>query len=123
MRVREQLRPELVGRLADILVFARLGYAIQRIICEAMIAAETPRLAALGYRIEVGPDAVEFLVRQGFHRTLGVRPMRSIVERQLQDAVSADVLNFQSGCGWVSWDSEADRLKLRASSETLPVPV
>lgn len=91
-QVREELRPELVGRINEILVYARLPYSIQRLICEDLIAAECARLAGLGYRIEIASDAIEFLVRRGYHRMLGARPMRSIVEQSLQDAVSVEVL-------------------------------
>lgn len=112
MRVREQLRPELVGRVTDMLVFARLDYATQRTICEAMIAAETARLAALGHRIEVGADAVEFLVRQGYHRLLGARPMRSVVERHLQEAVVEGVLDGGDGSGRLGVAVSGHRLVL-----------
>jgi ATP-dependent Clp protease ATP-binding subunit ClpB len=88
MRVRENLRPELVGRVNEILVFARLDYATQRVICEAMIAAECARLAALGHPVTVTPAATEFLVREGYHRLLGARPMRGTVERHLQGAIA-----------------------------------
>lgn len=92
MRIREQLRPELVGRFSEIVVFARLNYVTQRAICEAMIATELARLAALGYRIEIGSDLLEVLVRAGYHRMLGARPMRAVVERYLQEMVTADLL-------------------------------
>lgn len=92
MRVREHLRPELVGRVNEIVVFARLDYATQRAICEAMIAAECSRLAALGHRIEICPDTLESLVRAGYHRMLGARPMRGVVERHLQETVAGSLL-------------------------------
>jgi ATP-dependent Clp protease ATP-binding subunit ClpB len=81
MRVRKRLRPELLGRISEIVVYASLGYVTQREICEDMIATECVRLAALGHMVEVTPAAIEFLVRIGYHRMLGVRPMRGAVER------------------------------------------
>jgi hypothetical protein len=39
-RVGQQLRPELVGRITEKLVFARLGFDTQREICELMIERE-----------------------------------------------------------------------------------
>jgi ATP-dependent Clp protease ATP-binding subunit ClpB len=45
-------------------------------------------LEALGYRIEATEEMIEMLVRQGYHRTLGARPMRRAVERFLQEMVS-----------------------------------
>lgn len=113
MRVRERLRPELLGRLNEFVVFARLGYATQRAICENLIAQECARLAILGHRIEVDLDAVEFLVRQGYHRMLGARPMRGAVERFLQEAVAASLLCEGARSGLISVDSSRKRLVVR----------
>jgi len=93
MRVREQLRPELVGRVNEIVVFGRLDYATQRSICESMIVSEITRLAALGHRLEVSDGTLEFLVRAGYHRMLGARPMRGVVERFIQETVGHRLLH------------------------------
>lgn len=110
MRVRERLRPELIGRINEVVVFSRLDYATQRVICEAMIAKERARLAALGHQIEVGPDVVEFLVRAGYHRAIGARPMRGAVERYLQEAVVSSVLAGELGSGRVAVNGPCDGL-------------
>ena len=91
-RVNQTLRPELVGRMTEKVVFVRLPYAVQREICEAMITSELARLRNLGHDIKTTPDDVEAIVRAGFHRTLGARPMRSAVERFLQDKVAGKLL-------------------------------
>src|SRR5437868_3868282 len=80
-RVDQVLRPEFVARINEKLVFNRLTYPIQRAICELMIQREGNRLAALGHSLTIDEPAVEFLIRTGFHRTLGARPMRNTVER------------------------------------------
>lgn len=99
MRVRERLRPELLGRINEIIVFARLDYAIQRAICEDMIAGELARLKALGHEVTIGAEVVEFLVRVGYHRSLGARPMRAAVEKHLQDAIASSVVAGKGGSG------------------------
>lgn len=116
MRVREHLRPELVGRVNEIFVYARLGYATQRQICEAMIANELARLRALGHTIEVDPCVVECLIRQGYHRTLGARPMRGVVERHLQDAICENLLLGGTGCGALAVDATTGRLHVNAGA-------
>lgn len=113
MRVREQLRPELLGRINEIVVFGRLDYRTQRTICEDMIAGERGRLGTLGHIIEVDEGSVEFLIREGYHKTLGARPMRGTVERYLQDAVAASVLTGEHGCGRAVVDDRRERLVLR----------
>jgi ATP-dependent Clp protease ATP-binding subunit ClpA len=39
----------------------------------------------LGHNLVVEAATVETLVREGFHRTLGARPMRNMVDRFLQE--------------------------------------
>jgi len=91
-RVNQQLRPELVGRMTEKIVFDRLPYAVQREICEFMIAGELRRLRALGHTLEIGEADVETILRAGFHKTLGARPMRAAVERFLQDRLARRLL-------------------------------
>ncbi len=112
MRVGQELRPELVGRITEKVVFSRLDYATQRAICDQLIATERRRLRALGHELEVGPDAVEFLIREGYHRMLGARPMRGAVERCLQDAIAEAVLAGGNGNGLVRCDRPNNRLIL-----------
>ncbi len=70
-RVDQVLRPELVARINEKLVFNRLPFTIQRKICELMISREVEGLNRLGHSLIVEPTTVEILVREGFHRTLG----------------------------------------------------
>ncbi len=112
MRVRERLRPELLGRVTETMVFARLPYEVQREICRIMIASECGRMASLGHQIEVSDAAVEFLVRLGYHRTLGARPMRGAIERYLQEAVSHSLLSGSIGNGVAIVDESGQQLLL-----------
>ena len=92
-RVDQVLRPELVARINEKLVFNRLPYTIQREICELMISRELKRLVQQGHQLKVDTETIEMLVREGFHRTLGARPMRNTVDRFLQEAVANKLLN------------------------------
>ncbi|MFZ5495474.1 MAG: AAA family ATPase [Verrucomicrobiota bacterium] len=113
MRVREHLRPELVGRVNEIVVFSRLDYATQRSICEQMVAVEITRLASFGHYLEVAPDALEFLVRTGHSRLFGVRPLRGTIERYIHHAVATSLLvgRGSSGCVIASPDGTGLLLK------------
>jgi ATP-dependent Clp protease ATP-binding subunit ClpB len=57
-----------------------------------MIGREVKRLNRLGHNLVVGAAMVENLVREGFHRTLGARPMRNTVDRFLQEIAAATFL-------------------------------
>jgi ATP-dependent Clp protease ATP-binding subunit ClpA len=111
-RVEQELRPELVGRIGEKLVFTRLTPEVQREICALEVARETARLRAGGFELEVTPGATEFLLREGFHPQLGARPLRQTVERQLQDAVVRGLFTAGSGAGRVVFDAAANALRL-----------
>ena len=112
-RVSQGLRPELIGRIDEKLVFARLTPDVQREICALMVAREVARLRGHGFDLEVTRDAVEFLLREGFDPYLGARPLRRAVESHLQDAVVRDLFATGIGRGRVSLDSVARRLVIR----------
>ncbi|MFH1499491.1 MAG: AAA family ATPase [Verrucomicrobiota bacterium] len=94
-RVGQQLRPELVGRMTEKIVFNRLPYAVQREICEQMIAIEQTRLRDLGHAVDVTSEDFERLLREGHHKTLGARPMRAAVERHMQRTVAEQLLGYR----------------------------
>ena len=91
-RVDQVLRPELVARINEKLVFNRLPYVIQREICELMVKREVARLRQQGYELSISAETVEALVREGFHRTLGARPMRNTIDRVLQEEIAKLIL-------------------------------
>ena len=122
-RVNQTLRPELVGRVTDKVIFGRLDFVTQRAICEAMIAAELSRLRNLGYALEVEASAIEFLIRLGYHKTLGARPMRGVVERCLQEAVTSAMLAGGNGCGRIATDIATDQLRIFGVNRVLIQPL
>ena len=110
--VERNLRPELIARLDEKLVFARITPETLREICALEVARETARLRGLGYDLEVSREALELLVRKGFHSQLGARPMRKTVERQLQDAVIRNLFANGIGHGAVTADVALMRLTI-----------
>jgi ATP-dependent Clp protease ATP-binding subunit ClpB len=76
------------------------------------IARETARLRAGGFELAVTPEAMEFLLREGFHPQLGARPLRQTVERQLQDAVVRGLFSSGVGAGRVVIDAKLNALRL-----------
>lgn len=114
-RVAETLRPELLARIPDKLVFSRLTPEVQREIAEHHLTTEVTRLRSAGFDCTVSPEALEFLIREGFHPQLGARPLRQTIERHLQDAVVRSL--FASGCasGRIELDPGLQRLRLGLS--------
>ena len=111
-RLAETLRPELLARIPDKLVFARLTPEVQREIAALHLAGEVARLRTAGFDLEVSREALEFLLREGFHPHLGARPLQQTIERNLQDAVVRGLLAYGSGSGRIVVESGRSRLAL-----------
>ena len=101
-RIVQEMRPELVGRIDEKVVFAKLSADVQCEICELLVATEVARLRGLGYDLQVTCEAMEFLVREGYDARMGARPMRRTVERHIQDAVMRDLFGSGLGTGRVN---------------------
>lgn len=117
-RVEQSLRPELVGRLDETLVFSRLGPAVQNEICALELARETVRLRGLGHDLTVSREAIEFVLREGFHPQLGARPLRKTVERQLQNAVVQGMFRFGFAKGEIIPSPQGNQLIIDPTSST-----
>ena len=111
-RVAEALRPEILARVPDKLVFARLTPDVQREIAGLHLANEVARLKSVGFDLEVSREALEFLIREGFHPQLGARPLRQTIERQLQDTVVRGLFASGVGAGRVIFDPTINSLAL-----------
>ncbi|HEY5811387.1 MAG TPA: AAA family ATPase [Terrimicrobiaceae bacterium] len=92
-KLQRTFRPELVGRFTDKLVFKPLSLDTQIEITQLAVQEQLERLRQQkGFTLHVDSDALEFLVRNGFHRTLGARPMKQVVARFMGDAVVSALL-------------------------------
>ncbi len=106
------MRPELYGRINEKIVFKKLTYDVQLEIARLLLAQEVAFLSAKGHCIEPAANVLPFLVRRGFHPRLGARPLRDVVEKVIGDAVAADVLWGNDGCGNLTVDEGGERLWL-----------
>ena len=113
-RLTQTLRPELVERIEEKWVFARLSPEVQRDVCALRVADELARLRGLGHDVQVSREALEFLVREGFDPHVGARRLRNTVERHLRDAVVRGLLTGGAACGELKPDGSAPRLVIHA---------
>jgi len=107
------LRRAVIARnIPDKQIFAQLAPDVQREIAGLHLANEVARLKSVGFDLEVSREALEFLIREGFHPQMGARPLRQTIERQLQDVVVRGLFSSGSGAGHVVFDAKVNSLRL-----------
>jgi len=92
-RLREQLRPEFINRIDEIIVFRQLETEQLRRITEMMLGETRRRLQAQDVAIEISTAAVDWLADKGFQPEFGARPLRRTIQRELDNRLSKLLLS------------------------------
>ena len=92
-RYRDILRPELLGRLDEVVEFSPLDRSSLTQIAQKQIESLTERAGALGITAEFDPSCTERILALSDCAHFGARELRRTVETQLGDALAQGVLS------------------------------
>jgi ATP-dependent Clp protease ATP-binding subunit ClpC len=90
--LKQHFRPEFLNRIDDVIVFHQLTEAEIIEIVDLMIASLEKRLQDKDMAIELTPAAKSLLAERGYDPTLGARPLRRTIQRELEDPLSEQLL-------------------------------
>jgi len=112
--VRAQFRPEFLNRVDDIVIFHRLTQDHLRQIVDIQVAGLARRLAERSIAIELTDKAREWLADCGFDPAYGARPLKRLIQREIQDVLALKLLqgDFAEG-DRVEVDAEENGLTFR----------
>jgi ATP-dependent Clp protease ATP-binding subunit ClpC len=85
-------RPEFVNRLDEVVVFHKLTHADLTQIVDLEVAKVNKRLKDHGLKLELTPEAKEFLLEKGTDEKFGARPLRRTLSSMVEDPLSEDIL-------------------------------
>ena len=90
--VRGFFRPEFVNRIDEIVVFEPLDRDDLRKIVDIQIGLLVQRLAQRSLSVELTDAAREHLAGAGYDPTFGARPLKRLIQRELQDPLAMKLL-------------------------------
>jgi len=91
--VRQAFKPEFVNRLDDIVVFSSLSEVELAEIVNLYIDRLTLRLHDRRLELGVTPDARAWLAERGYDPLYGARPLRRLMQREIDDKLARALLN------------------------------
>ncbi len=86
------MRPELINRFDDIITFRALTRREIRAIFTIIIDDLRSRLVRHGLSLVVEPRAKKLLIDRGFDRVYGARPLRRVIENELEHGIAEGIL-------------------------------
>ena len=90
--LKQHFRPEFLNRIDDVIVFHQLTESEIIEIVDLMIASLEKRLQDKDMAIELTPAAKVLLAERGYDPTLGARPLRRTIQREIEDPLSERML-------------------------------
>ncbi|MCG7416795.1 AAA family ATPase [Microbacterium sp. ACRRU] len=90
--VRQAFKPEFVNRLDDIVIFQALTEDDLAQIVELAVDALHKRLRERRLTLAVTPDARSWLAERGYDPVYGARPLRRLIQSEVQDRLAMAIL-------------------------------
>jgi ATP-dependent Clp protease ATP-binding subunit ClpC len=97
--LRGSFRPEFLNRIDEIIIFSHLTQAEINQIIKLMLKDVEARLASRGITLSLTDEALNLLAREGYDRVYGARPLRRVIQRQLENALSKLLLEGRFHAG------------------------
>lgn len=91
----KHMRPELINRFDGIVVFRALTPREVSKIFDNLIDELQERLVQKGLRLVIKPTAKRYLIKQGYDEKFGARPLRRVIQNELEHQLAEGILDEQ----------------------------
>ena len=115
--VRRFFKPEFLNRIDSTVVFHQLAKSEILSIVDLMMDQVRKELEDKQIGLELSESAKEYLGEKGFDPVLGARPLRRLIQNEIEDQLSEELLAGSLGAGDVAFvDLEEGKIKITARS-------
>jgi ATP-dependent Clp protease ATP-binding subunit ClpC len=87
-RLREAFRPEFLNRIDEVVIFQQLEAEQLRQITDLLLDETRRRMSAQDVEIDFAPEAVGWLAERGHQPEFGARPLRRVIQREVDSPVA-----------------------------------
>jgi ATP-dependent Clp protease ATP-binding subunit ClpB len=91
--LKEYFKPEFLNRLDDIIIFHRLSTENIKQIIDIQIERLKKLLQQRKIEITVTESCKDFLVENGYDPAFGARPLKRLIQREIQDKLAIEILS------------------------------
>jgi ATP-dependent Clp protease ATP-binding subunit ClpB len=97
--VRANFKPEFLNRIDELLIFHGLGIEEIKAIVEIQVKKLEQRLLDRRIQLKMAEKAKEWLAKEGFDPAYGARPLKRVIQKEIQDQLAMKILEgkFKEG--------------------------
>jgi len=100
--VRRTFRPEFLNRIDEMVVFRPLSRREIRSIVDLQLRLLQERLAGQKIAVDLTEGALDYLAREGYSPDFGARPLRRLIQREVENRLARMVLSGELRSGQVA---------------------
>ena len=93
--MRKKFSPEFINRIDNVLVFNTLTQVDIEKIVEKQMQKLSKRLSAVNVSMEYSSAVVTWIAQHGYQKDYGVRPIRRLIQSQIEDKISEKIITEQ----------------------------
>ncbi len=91
--LKQSVRPEFINRIDDIVLFTPLSHKDIRKIVDLQLKDVKKMLAKQGIVLDATDEAIKYLAARGFDPQFGARPVKRVVQREVLNKLSKEILS------------------------------
>jgi ATP-dependent Clp protease ATP-binding subunit ClpC len=115
--LKDSFRPEFLNRVDEIIIFSSLTQDDIQEITRRMVKKTIKMLEEQNISLTIDDKAILYLSSAGFSEEYGARPLRRIIQRELDNVISAKIISNEVGAGTtIKVTEDGGFLKLKVSA-------
>lgn len=91
--VGQHFRPEFINRIDESVVFHPLGREQIAEIAQIQVDRLRDRLQERNFKLELSKNALDYLASTGYDPVYGARPLKRVIQQQLENPLAKDILS------------------------------
>lgn len=90
--LKAQFKPEFLNRVDEIIIFHKLTREDGAKVCDLFLETLSKRLKNRDIELNVSDAAKQKLLDEGYDEVYGARPLKRVIQRRIEDALSEEIL-------------------------------
>ena len=114
--LKNHLKPELINRLDEIVVFRSLSEENIEKIAALLLEKVTARLKEKNLNIIFTKELISYISKKGYNRDYGARPLKRIIQKEIEDPLATMLLTKEiSGSEKIICSCENEKVTIKCS--------